>query len=255
MSIKAVSFDLWDTLVDDNSDEAIRAERGLRSKRDERRHLVWQALNEIEPIELERVVLAYDTADAGFNLVWKKMHINWNVEQRLNVVLTGLGRTLPEQAFATLIDDTARMEVEIPPNPISGVEASLKELSQNFKLCVCSDSIVTPGTGLRQILEGHGLKKYFSAFAFSDEVGRSKPHRSMFDAAAEQLGVELHEMVHVGDRDQNDVKGPHAIGARAVLFTATRPDDKHMTTADAICESHKDLPGVIAKLAQDAKGA
>lgn len=255
MSIKAVSFDLWDTLVDDNSDEAIRAERGLRSKRDERRHLVWQALNEIEPIELERVVLAYDTADAGFNLVWKKMHINWNVEQRLNVVLTGLGRTLPELAFATLIDDTARMEVEIPPNPISGVEASLKELSQNFKLCVCSDSIVTPGTGLRQILEGHGLKKYFSAFAFSDEVGRSKPHRSMFDAAAEQLGVELHEMVHVGDRDQNDVKGPHAIGARAVLFTATRPDDKHMTTADAICESHKDLPGVIAKLAQDAKGA
>ena len=251
MPIKVVSFDLWDTLVDDNSDEAIRAERGLRSKRDERRHLVWQALNEIEPIELTRVALAYDTADAGFNLVWKKMHISWTLEQRLNVVLTGLGRTLPEEAFARLVEDTARMEVEIPPNPIADVEASLRELSQNFKLCVCSDSIVTPGTGLRQILEGHGLKKYFSAFAFSDEVGRSKPHHSMFDAAAVQLGVELHEIVHVGDRDQNDVKGPHAIGAKAVLFTATRPDDKDMTTADAICESHKDLPGVIAKLAQD----
>ena len=257
MSIKAVSFDLWDTLVDDNSDEAIRAERGLRSKRDERRHLVWQALNEIEPIDVERVALAYDTADAGFNIVWKKMHINWTLEQRLNVVLTGLGRTLPEEAFAQLMDDTARMEVEIPPNPIADVEASLRELSQNFKLCVCSDSIVTPGTGLRQILEGHGLKKYFSAFACSDEVGHSKPHHSMFDAAAEKLGVERHEIIHVGDRDQNDVKGPHAIGAKAVLFTATRPDDKDITTADAICESHKDLPGVIAKLAQDvqAKGA
>ena len=257
MSIKVVSFDLWDTLVDDDSDEAIRAAKGLRSKRDERRHLVWQALNEIEPTEVERVALAYDTADAGFNIVWKKMHINWTLEQRLNVVLTGLGRTLPEDAFAQLVEDTARMEVEIPPNPIADVEDSLRELSQNFKLCVCSDSIVTPGTGLRQILEGHGLKKYFSAFAFSDEVGRSKPHHSMFDSAAGQLGVERHEIVHVGDRDQNDVKGPHAIGAKAVLFTAARPDDKDITTADAICASHKDLPGVIAKLAQDVqtKGA
>ena len=170
MTLKVVSFDLWDTLVDDESDEAIRAERSLRTKRDERRYLVWQALNEIEPIELDRVALAYDTANAGFNLVWKKMHINWTLEQQLDVVLKGLGRTLPDDAFARLLEDTARMEVEIPPNPIADVEASLSELSQNFKLCVCSDSIVTPGTGLRQILEGHGLKKYFSAFAFSDEV-------------------------------------------------------------------------------------
>ncbi len=257
MSIKVVSFDLWDTLVDDDSDEAVRAAQGLRSKRDERRHLAWQALNEIEPIELDRVVLAYDTADAGFNLVWKQLHVNWTVEQRMNVILSGLGRTLPGGELEKLIDDTSRMEVEIPPNPIADVEASLRELSENFKLCVCSDSVVTPGTGLRQILEGHGLKKYFSAFAFSDEVGHSKPHHSMFDTAAEQLGVERHEIVHVGDRDQNDVKGPHAIGAKAVLFTATRPDDKDMTTADAICDSHKDLPGVITRLAQEAeaKGA
>jgi putative hydrolase of the HAD superfamily len=257
MSIKLVSFDLWDTLVDDDSDEAIRAERGLRSKRDERRHLLWHALNKIEPIELERVVLAYDTADAAFNFVWKKMHVNWTLEQRLKITLTGLGKTLPDDVFSRLMDDTARMEVEIPPSPIEDVEASLIELSQNFKLAVCSDAVMTPGTGLRQILEVHGLKKYFSAFAFSDEVGHSKPHHSMFDAAVENLGVARHEIVHVGDRDLNDVKGPHAIGAKAVLFTATRPDDKDMTTADAICDSHKDLPGVIIRLAQEAeaKGA
>lgn len=257
MSIKVVSFDLWDTLVDDDSDEAVRAERGLRSKRNERRHLVWQTLNEIEPIEIERVTLAYDTAEAGFNVVWKQLFINLTLEQQLNVVLTGLGRTLPEDAFAKLLEDNARMEVDIPPNPIADVEASLKELSQNFKLSICSDAIVTPGTGLRQILEVHGLKKYFSAFAFSDEVGHAKPHHSMFDAVAGQLGVKPHEIVHVGDRDQNDVKGPHAIGAHAVLFTATRADDKDMTSADAICDSHKELPGVIAKLAQHVleKGA
>jgi FMN phosphatase YigB (HAD superfamily) len=252
MAIKAISFDLWDTLVDDDSDETIRAERGLRSKRDERRHLVWEALNAIEPIDLARVVLAYDTADAGFNLVWKKMHINWTLEQRLNVVLTGLERTLPEDAFGKLLEDTAQMEVDIPPNPIEYVQDSLAALSRDFKLCVCSDSIVTPGAGLRQILEKHGLKQYFSAFAFSDEVGHSKPHPSMFDTVVQQLGIQRHEFIHVGDRDQNDVKGPHAIGAKAVLFTATRPDDKDITTADAICGSHKELPQVIADVARHA---
>jgi hypothetical protein len=47
--IKAVTFDLWDTMVYDDSDEPERAARGLRSKKGERRHLVWQALDEIEP--------------------------------------------------------------------------------------------------------------------------------------------------------------------------------------------------------------
>ena len=52
-TIKAITFDLWDTLVVDDSDEAKRAEHGLRSKFDERRHLLWEALNDAKPIDLE----------------------------------------------------------------------------------------------------------------------------------------------------------------------------------------------------------
>ncbi len=247
--IKAVTFDLWDTMVHDDSDEPTRAARGLRSKRDERRHLLWEAVNSVEPIDLEKVVLAYDVADSGFNLVWKENHINWTLEQRLRVILTGLGRGLPAALFQRVHDQTAVMEVDIPPEPIDGIGEALAALSKDFKLAVVSDSIVTPGTGLRGILEKHGLLRYFSAFAFSDEVGHSKPHRSMFDTACGQLGVDVSEIVHIGDRDQNDVKGPHALGAKAVLFTGSRPDEKDGTTADAICERHSDLPGIIAQLA------
>ena len=249
MTIKAVTFDLWDTLVDDDSDEPIRAERGLRSKKDERRYQIWEALNSIEPIDYERVVLAYDTAEAGFNVVWKECHINWTVEQRIRVVLAGLKRQVPDETFEKLVQGHARMEVDISPLPVDGIARALENLSSRYKLCVVSDSIVTPGVGLREILDKHGLKKYFSGFAFSDEVGRSKPHASMFESASEQLGVELDEIVHVGDRDHNDVKGPQAIGAKAILFTATRPDDRDTTTADAICESHHELPTIVDRLA------
>ena len=88
--IKAITFDLWDTLVIDDSDEAKRAEQGLRSKFDERRHLLWEALNTIEPIELETVRLAYNVGDAAFNKVWKEMHITWHIAERLRVILNGL---------------------------------------------------------------------------------------------------------------------------------------------------------------------
>ncbi len=245
MTIKAVTFDLWDTLVADDSDEPKRKAKGLRSKREERRHQVWSALNDVDPIDPATVSLAYDVAEAGFNMVWKEQHINWTVAQRVRVVLNGLGRSLPDDGFQRLVADHGRMEVDIPPDPIDGVEAALERLSGRYKLAVVSDAIVTPGTGLRAILEGHGLIRYFSGFAFSDEVGHSKPHRSMFDSVAGQLGVALDEIVHIGDRDHNDVKGPHALGAKAILFIATRDADKGATTADAICASYRELPAII----------
>jgi len=249
MTIKAITFDLWDTIVDDDSDEIARKERGLRSKREERRNQVWEALNAIEAIDYEKVALAYDTAEAGFNVVWKECHINWTVDQRLRVVLNGLGRQLPEDAYARLVEAHSRMEVEIPPLLNDGIAEALAELSTRYKLCIVSDAIVTPGTGLREILSNYDLKKYFSAFAFSDEVGHSKPHRSMFDVVADELGFAVNELVHIGDRDHNDVKGPHALGAMAVLYTGSRDGDKDITTADAICDNHHDLPAVIERLA------
>ena len=252
MTIKAVTFDLWDTIVDDNSDEPKRAAQGLRSKYDERRHIVWQALNAQQPTELSDIKLAFDVADAGFNNVWKSHFINWTVAERVDVILNGLQRSLPGDVRQSVIDDLGCMEVDIYPDAIPGIKDALANLAGRYKLAIVSDAIVTPGTGLRDLLAAHDLKQYFSAFAFSDEVGHSKPHRSMFDTAAEQLGIAVEDMVHIGDRDHNDVKGPHALGMKAVLFTATRPDDKDITTADAICNHHDDLPGIIDNLNQGA---
>ena len=247
--IKAVTFDLWDTMIHDDSDEAKRKAQGLRSKQAERRHLLWAALNAVEPIDAEQVNLAYDVADAAFNHVWHDLFVTWTIAERLRVALEGLGRELPEPAFAKVVAAHESMEVEVPPDTVDGIKDALAELAQRYKLCVVSDTIVTPGTGLRELLEGHGLKQYFSGFVFSDEVGHSKPHRAMFEAAASQLGVAMDEMVHIGDRDHNDVKGPQTLGMKAVLFIAIRAHDKDRTSADAICARHVELPGVIDCLA------
>ena len=246
--IKAITFDLWDTLVIDDSDEAKRAEQGLRSKFDERRHLLWEALNTTEPIELETVRLAYNVGDAAFNKVWKEQHITWHIAERLRVILNGLGRELPDEIFNAVVRAHEEMEVDIPPDAMPDAVPVLERLARRYKLCIVSDAIVSPGGCLRRLLENHGLAKFFSGFAFSDEVGHSKPHRSMFESAAGQLGVEIGEMLHVGDRDHNDVKGPQQLGMKAILFTASRDVDKTNTSADAICESFDKLEAAIERL-------
>jgi putative hydrolase of the HAD superfamily len=249
-SIKAVSFDLWDTLVVDDSDEAVRRERGLRSKRDERRYLTWEALSAREPIPLEQVTLAFDTLDAAFNKVWHDQFVTWSIEERFEVLLRGLGRELPPAEFDALIAKQSDMEAEIPPRAIDGARDALEELAGRYRLCIVSDAVFTPGRSLRKILDAHDLESYFEVFVFSDEAGRSKPHRVAFDKAAEGLGVELSEMVHVGDRQHNDVAGPQALGMKAVLFVASRSADRENNSADAVCERHADLPAIIDGLAE-----
>jgi HAD superfamily hydrolase (TIGR01509 family) len=246
MPITAISFDLWDTIVVDDSDEAVRAALGLRSKHDERRHLIHLALPDRA---LAEVVAAVDAVDLEFRHAWKVEHTNWTVEHRLRLVFERLGKAVEPEAFAAAVEGWETMEVVLPPRLIEGAAAAIEELAQRYKLAICSDAIVTPGSGLRRLLENHGLKEFFSSFAYSDEVGRSKPHRSMFDTAAEGLGVPVEQMVHIGDRHSNDIDGPHALGMKAVLFTASRAVDEAGNSADAVCSSYADLPAIIDRLA------
>ncbi len=251
--IKAITFDLWDTVIHDDSDEPKRAARGLRSKREERRHMLWEALNRVEPVDYANVTLAYDVGEAAFNHVWHDQFVTWTVHERISVILRGLRRELPRAVFDDVVARHEEMETDIAPDPIEGVGEALETLSRTYPLAVVSDAIVSPGRCLRKWLEMHGLKHHFSGFAFSDEVGHSKPHRDMFASAAGQLGVKIEELVHIGDRDHNDIKGAHRLGMKAILFTATRADDQAITTADAICERYPDLPGIVDALAAGAR--
>lgn len=251
-AIKAITFDLWDTIIADESDEPKRLALGLKRKPDARHDMVLEALGRHAPISSDELALAYRVANAAFVKCWQGHSITWTARERLEVLLNGLGRKLPDLELDELAHAMARMEVDVPPDPIEGAAEAIAELAGRYKLCIVSDTIVTDGAGLRRLLDLHGLKRHFSGFAFSDEVGRSKPHAAMFAAARAEMGCDFAEMVHIGDRDHNDIKGAQANGMRAVLFTARRDVDAATTSADAICTRHADLVRVIDGLA--AKG-
>lgn len=250
--IRVVSFDLWDTVFVDDSDEPKRLQQGLPSKPVERRELVHRCLSRHSPIERALVDCAYDTADAAFRHVWRHQHVTWPVEVRLRVVLAGLKRELPEDELRELVRLHEEMELRVRPNLVPGVADALQMLRRRFTLAVVSDAIFTPGRALRQLLADYGIGGCFSAYAFSDEVGCSKPAPGMFRRAAELTGCRLEEAVHVGDREHNDIAGAKDAGCRAVLFTAVVDRDSANTRADAVCRDFAQLPAIIDSL-QDAE--
>ena len=140
------------------------------------------------------------------------------------------------------------MELGVRPDLVSGVADALETLHRRFTLAVVSDAIFTPGRALRQLLEGYGIRDCFSAFVFSDEVGCSKPGPEMFRRAAELTGCRLGEIVHVGDREHNDIAGAKGAGCQAVLFTGVADRDRANTRADAVCEDFGQLPAIIDSL-------
>ena len=70
---------------------------------------------------------------------------------------------------------------------------------------------------LRTILAGHGLDPWFEGMIISSEVGASKPHPRIFQAALRMAGARPEECLHVGDDARADVEGATAAGMQAYL--------------------------------------
>jgi putative hydrolase of the HAD superfamily len=246
--ITTVSFDLWDTVLIDDSDEAKRAELGKLCKADERRRLVYEALGKHESVSLPEVEDAYDATDAEFRVAWYEQHLTWTVRERLEVLLKKLDRRLPEDEFHELVRLHEEMELEVMPNLVPGVADAIEVLHPRYRLAVVSDAIFSPGRVLRQILERYRLLERFDPLVFSDEIGCAKPDPRVFQAVLRATGCSPRELVHVGDREEKDVAGPHQVGARAILFTVAKNRGGPETTAEAICRDCAELPAIIEGL-------
>ncbi|MCB9779855.1 MAG: HAD family hydrolase [Alphaproteobacteria bacterium] len=248
MSLTAVTFDLWDTLVIDDSDEVERAARGLPTKAVARKALFCDAVSAAHPgLDTATISAAWDHLQDTFRHAWKVEHRTPHIADRLQVGLDHLGIGRPP-GWARVIHQFSRMEVDIAPQPVPGIHAALDILAGRYRLGIVSDAIVTPGADLRDMMEKNGLKQYFESFVFSDEAGASKPDAKVFLKARSDLDAQFPQMAHVGDREYNDVGGPHGVGMKAVFYTAVVDRGSASTRAEAICSDPAQLPDLLAAL-------
>lgn len=248
MGIAAITFDFWDTLAVDDSDEPARAEQGLDPKPVARRAMVVDELTRHHPaVTRAEASAAWDQSLSWCRGRWLDERITPTVAERVDAAMAplGLART---PGFDDLVDLLSTMEVEIPPLLAPGVSDAIPALAQRFQLGIISDTIVTPGVGLQAILDGYGLLQHFTVFSFSDELGAAKPEALVFSHAAQGFGVSPAELAHVGDREVNDVLGAQRFGARGVLYTGVLDRGSAESQADVVCVDHRALAEQLAAL-------
>ena len=98
---------------------------------------------------------------------------------------------------------------------------------RGLKLGLVSNAIDPPDL-LHRDLEQLGVAQRLDVAVFSSEIGRRKPHPSIFEAALSRLDVAPERALMVGDSVPNDIAGARALGmwtCQALWFVADEQEE------------------------------
>lgn len=245
--LKAVAFDLWETLITDTPEQSRKQER-LRLRRMEE---ILAARG--HGATAQRIEHAYRT-------LWQRCHeLYWSadvdipVRRQIEHFLEEMALDVDAETLAALEDAYARAAVEILPSLVDGAPEVVAELkARGYRLGLISNTGRTPGSALREVLDALDLAPHLDAMVFSNEHGECKPRASIFAALRHGLGVDYAETLFVGDNLYVDVHGAQRCGMRAVHFiprvrgTAVAPHVEHglEIVPDATIRDLRELLGI-----------
>jgi putative hydrolase of the HAD superfamily len=252
--LRAVAFDLWETLITDTPANSWRQER-LRTSR-------------MEEILRDRGYGAVaERIEHAYRALWHRcQHLYWSEDRdipcrrQIEHFLEELEldpRTFDEPTLAELEHAYAHAALEVLPDPVEGAAEMLAALkARGFGVGLISNTGRTPGSVLRSILGELGLAHSIDVMIFSNEHGHCKPRPSIFEELRRGLGVRYDEMVFVGDNLYVDVHGAQRCGMRGVHFdppvrgTAVAPHVEHglEIVADARVTTLGELLPVIERM-------
>jgi putative hydrolase of the HAD superfamily len=214
--IKAITFDLWNTLLEDKHFTAPRLQATAEALRDHG-----------TPRSPEEIREAYRSAARAYRREWEEDQRHMTIDRRIRHMLHELHLESDEEFIREVINQFEGCFLEEPPALKEGVEETLNALTDRYHLGIISDTGVTPGNLIREYLDRRGLLHHFVSTIFSDETGYCKPHPFQFEKALRELDAVPPEAFHVGDLIRTDVAGAQAIGMKAVWVQTegkTAPD-------------------------------
>lgn len=127
--------------------------------------------------------------------------------------------------------------------------AMLGELSRRgYRLGLISNTWL-PGILFDGYLKHEGLLDYFPLRVYSSEFRYMKPDRRIFDHALNELKVTPQQCMFVGDRLDNDVRGPARLGMRTIHFAVKPRRFWQRGAPDHTIHRLSEVPDVLSSLA------
>ena len=195
--IKAITFDLWNTLFQNISYNNIR--KNLINKFLERNGF------KISDAHLNQ---AFNNNFNFLNPRFKTTRFKHiYTQKRITSMLNELKIELETDESKEINNIVENIMLSNPPELKIGVFDTLSTLSVDYNIGMISDTGITPGKIIRVILKNYNILDYFDVTVFSDETGFYKPHPIAFKTALSQLDCSPRNAIHVGDLLDTDVKG------------------------------------------------
>jgi putative hydrolase of the HAD superfamily len=246
MAVRAVIFDLGHTVWDFAPTAEARRYTVLRTH-----ERLARALGERAPTPRELASAIEAEAQRWFREWQERRHeLAQPPSDRL---LAGALESFGIELDGALLDELTALAFGYEPD-IRVLEAenlaALATLDQRGLRLGCVTNTITTEAGIREVLRGLGLFRYFRSTVASSAAGYRKPHASLFRRALDELAVEAGEAVFVGDRLYEDIAGPQALGMRAVLTHQYRqePPGAYDIVPDALIRRLAELPEAIERL-------
>lgn len=242
--ISAVTFDLWDTLIQEHPGgpakvAAIRTE-SIRSMLEGKG--IVHSNQEIES--------AYAATGEFLALTWSKRRDVATRDQvlfMLNCVDDKLAARLAKGDLAEIEKIYCSGLLEHPPRLLPGAKEVLRAVkAKGYKLGLISNTGRTPGSVLRTMMGEMGLLGYFDTTTFSNETMVRKPAESAFRITLERLRTPPRAAVHVGDDEESDIAGAKRVGMHTIQIVSG--DAKASGLADAHIRSLSSVADCIERL-------
>ena len=222
-TIRAVSLDVWETLLFE-SDGANQRRADVRGRN------LANALNRLNlQVSPETVSEAIAKMVSSMLKVWQENRDVSCIDQ-IGLILKNVSMgslDMRQDWVDELVSSYASSILEVRPHLNPDARNTLKELKKrNVAIGLICNTGLTPGIGLRRFLAEEGVVRFFDFMLFSEEIGIRKPDPKIFHLAAQKLGVQPPEMMHVGDNLRVDVWGAKNAGLRAVHFSSQEGRDR-----------------------------
>ena len=210
MSVRVITIDFWNTLVDSSNGEG------------RNRHRAEVLMAEAErlgvSVTFDQVKQAGEHAWAFFRQIWLEEVRTPLTHEMVEQMWQELGLPDDPEAKARVEEVYKRGILDHPPAVLPGVAEALPALAERFTLGIVSDTAISSGEILKEVLENAGLLEHFSHFSFSDETGVAKPHPKAYQTILEPASAAPTEALHIGDIERTDVAGARDLDMFAILY-------------------------------------
>ena len=215
MTIKILTFDLWNTLVQ-NTREAKKMQDemgrllGFKDRGD-----FWDYCDN-----------HYFSSKEEFLVFLEKLCKIRNLDREKSKKVLELWKDI-------------RNRVEIYPDVINVLE----QVKTRYKMAILSNSSKEEG---ETVLNKFGLKKYFDVIFISCEVGLGKPDPRFFKLVPEYFGVKPSEICLIGDDYEKDMIPASYLGFKTILIDRQNKMKK-LKDVDAIINSLDELIDILER--------